>query len=145
MPPISAGAPQVSLDIRLAAMPAEERAATVLDVVLRHTAGVLGYPDTSQIDADKGFTDLGLDSLAAVELRNRIGAETGLRLPATLIFDYPTAQPLADYLLAELAPAEPEAPTGPDSSTDTSIQEEIAGMSVEELMKSVYGGRDGRS
>ncbi|MEY9891959.1 acyl transferase domain-containing protein/acyl carrier protein [Catenulispora sp. MAP5-51] len=138
----ASGEPQAPLDLRLAAMPAEERAATVLDVVLRHTAGVLGYPDTSQIDADKGFTDLGLDSLAAVELRNRIGAETGLRLPATLIFDYPTAQPLAEYLLAELVPDEPEASTGPQNSADASIQEEIAGMSVEELMKSVYGGRD---
>ncbi|MEY9931202.1 acyl transferase domain-containing protein/acyl carrier protein [Catenulispora sp. GP43] len=141
----AAGPAQAPLDLRLAAMTAEERAATVLDVVLRHTAGVLGYPDAGQIDADKGFTDLGLDSLAAVELRNRIGAETGLRLPATLIFDYPTAQPLAEYLLAELVPDEPEASTGPHTGADTSIQEEIAGMSVEELMKSVYGGRDERA
>ncbi|WP_380283495.1 SDR family NAD(P)-dependent oxidoreductase [Kitasatospora purpeofusca] len=144
------GTPEVALDLRLAAMAPEKRTAVVLDVVLRHTAGVLGYPDATQIDPDKGFTDLGLDSLAAVELRNRIGAETGLRLPATLIFDYPTAQPLADYLLDELVPDGPEGQAGPATdgaaaAESASLQQEIAAMSVEELMKSVYGEQDDQS
>ncbi|WP_435053318.1 type I polyketide synthase [Kitasatospora phosalacinea] len=142
-------APVAALDARLAAMTPEQRTAAVLEVVLRHTAGVLGYEDASQIDPDKGFTDLGLDSLAAVELRNRIGAETGLRLPATLVFDYPTAQPLADYLLDELVPDAPAAPAdradGGTAAEDASIRQEIAEMSVEELMKSVYGGQEEQS
>ncbi|MFF4345223.1 type I polyketide synthase [Kitasatospora sp. NPDC001540] len=143
-------APVAALDVRLAAMAPEQRTAAVLEVVLRHTAGVLGYKDASQIDPDKGFTDLGLDSLAAVELRNRIGAETGLRLPATLVFDYPTAQPLADYLLDELVPDAPAAPAdradgGSAAAEDASIRQEVAEMSVEELMKSVYGGQEEQS
>ncbi|WP_446667487.1 type I polyketide synthase [Kitasatospora phosalacinea] len=142
-------APVAALDVRLAAMAPEQRTAVVLEVVLRHTAGVLGYEDATQIDPDKGFTDLGLDSLAAVELRNRIGAETGLRLPATLVFDYPTAQPLADYLLDELVPDAPAAPAdradGTAAAEDASIRQEVAEMSVEELMKSVYGGQEEQS
>ncbi|MDT7799499.1 MAG: hypothetical protein QOI78_2932 [Actinomycetota bacterium] len=89
-----------SLAARLVA--AEDRDALVLDVVRAEVAGVLGHATPDAIGARTAFTELGFDSLTAIELRNRLNAATGLRLPATLVFDYPTPEVLAGFLAAEL-------------------------------------------
>ncbi|MGO1050362.1 SDR family NAD(P)-dependent oxidoreductase [Crossiella sp. CA198] len=87
---------------RLAALPEAERSATLLKLTLTAVAGVLGHGEDVALDPSRNFNDLGFDSLTAVELRNRLGSDTGIRLPATLVFDHPNALKLTEYLLGEL-------------------------------------------
>ncbi|MFI5690157.1 SDR family NAD(P)-dependent oxidoreductase, partial [Streptomyces sp. NPDC051636] len=89
----------------------DKRAALVLDLVRRHVRTVLGFPDSQAVEADKPFKDFGFDSLTAVEFRNALAAETGVRLPATLVFDYPTPHELVAHLHKELAPADDDPAT----------------------------------
>ncbi|MDJ0460163.1 type I polyketide synthase [Streptomyces sp. H27-C3] len=102
----STAAPVVAeLVRRLSDLTPEDRHDLLLELVQKEAAAVLGYPRTDVIEPDRAFRDIGFDSLTAVELRNRIGAATGLRLPMTMVFDHPTPSALTDQLLSDLLPA----------------------------------------
>nr|WP_051856516.1 type I polyketide synthase [Streptomyces sp. NRRL B-1347] len=153
-----AGAGQESLAERLAGLGAEEREQALVDVVRDNVAAVLGYPSLESVDAAKAFKELGFDSLTSVELRNRLNGATALRLPASLVFDYPTPVALAAHLGTELLgslpePAAPAAARG--AATVNGVADEpvaIVAMSCrypggvrspEDLWRMVFAGEDG--
>src|SRR5690606_18247826 len=85
---------------QLAILDPEKRPRVLLELVRNEASAALGAPTT--VPNDQPLQELGLDSLMAVELRNRLQNLSGLRLPATLLFDYPSPSALANMLLVEL-------------------------------------------
>ncbi|WP_406323070.1 SDR family NAD(P)-dependent oxidoreductase [Streptomyces sp. NBC_01637] len=116
-----------SMADHLAALPADEQERFLVDLVRGHAATVLGHTSPDTVDAARAFKEAGFDSLTAVELRNRLGSGTGLRLSATVVFDYPTPTALARHLRtlilgdrAEPAVATP-LPPAPDAADDDPV------------------------
>ncbi|MFI1401157.1 SDR family NAD(P)-dependent oxidoreductase, partial [Streptomyces sp. NPDC020681] len=103
--------PVVPLADRITGVPAEQRYDVVSEVVRTTLAAVLGHTDADAIAEDRPFQELGFDSLTAVDLRNRLGRAVGLKLPATLVFDFPSPAALTTHVLASIG-QEAESGTG---------------------------------
>ncbi|MGW1769056.1 acyltransferase domain-containing protein, partial [Streptomyces sp. NPDC002073] len=117
--------PAAALARELAGASAPERERRVLDLVRTEIAAALQYPGKEAVEPRRSLKELGFDSLAAVALRNRLNAATGLALPATLVYDHPTPVALAVYVAAALAPEVPSAAAGPLSSPPGSVDDEL--------------------
>ncbi|MET7370889.1 SDR family NAD(P)-dependent oxidoreductase, partial [Streptomyces sp. NPDC005566] len=139
---------------RLRSVPEGRRLPMLLELVRGSAATVLGHASADAIGERQAFKDLGFDSLTAVELRNRLTAATGLRLAATLVFDYPNPAVLSDYLARQFFGAQEPVPTSP--ARVVPIDEPLAIVSMacrfpgevtspDELWDLVTGGVDGMS
>ncbi len=127
----AAGAERGTLVKRLAAVPEHERGQVVQDTVCAQAALVIGYGSPSAVEVRLTFKELGFDSLAAVEFRNRLSAVTELSLPATLIFDYPTPLALTDHLLGELGPGG-EVATDPFDAELDELERRLAALPADD-------------
>ncbi len=121
-----------SLARRLANTRESDRERVVLELVREEVAAVLGHSSGDAIDALRAFNELGFDSLTAVELRNRLSLLSGVTLPATLVFDYPTSAALGDFLLSAILP-EIGVPTADLDSDETAIREVLASIPIARL------------
>ncbi|MFF3638252.1 SDR family NAD(P)-dependent oxidoreductase [Streptomyces sp. NPDC002250] len=152
--PRTAAAPGGSLAGRLAGLPEPERAERLLALVREEAARALGLPSAESVPAGRPLRDLGMDSVTAVELRNRLAARLGVRLPATLLFDHPTADRLAAYLQAHVlgdtaprtapAPARRSGPAGDEPIAVVAMACRLPGSvdDPEDLWRLVAEGRD---
>jgi malonyl CoA-acyl carrier protein transacylase len=134
----------------LAQTPDAERQSVVLDLVRSNTAAVLGHASAQEVEPARAFQEMGFDSLAAVELRNRLNAATGLDLGATAVFDYPSSAALAGHLLAEVV-ADDDGRMASESK-EAEIREALASIPlsrlrrsglIDSLLRLADGGEDG--
>ncbi|MFT3864035.1 MAG: SDR family NAD(P)-dependent oxidoreductase [Solirubrobacterales bacterium] len=126
------------LAARLAEVPEKGREAVAVALVTEHVAAVLGHASAEFVDPDRAFKDLGFDSLAAVELRNRLSAASGLRLPVGLVFDHPSVSEAARALVSLCGRG-----GGAEDGVDEGLPgvEAIAEMDDEELVRLAYASR----
>ncbi|MYU62155.1 SDR family NAD(P)-dependent oxidoreductase, partial [Streptomyces sp. SID69] len=148
--------PASALGRRLLDAAPGERARVVLDLVREQSALVLGHTGRTTFDADRTFRATGFDSLTAVELRHRLSRATGLKLPATLVFDHPTPAALARHLSDELLGGPGPESAVPHATTAVVADEPLAIVSMsccfpggvrtpEELWELLGSGRDAMS
>ncbi|MFB7718369.1 type I polyketide synthase [Nocardia sp. NPDC056100] len=104
----------------IAALDGEARERALLDLVRTEVGVALAHPSPESIAGDRALVELGLDSLSAVELRNGLGRVTGLRLPATLTFDYPTPQAIVEFVGGQIGTGLESAPVAAAASAGLS-------------------------
>ncbi|MFC0597432.1 type I polyketide synthase, partial [Streptomyces palmae] len=130
----------IGFDQTLLALPEADRRQAVLDLVCKHAAAVLGHDSPVSLQPQQKFRELGFDSLTGVELRNRLGIATGLRLPATLVFDHPSPAAIAAYLHECLVPETTASAASLLAELDR-IEADMTGFLADEEQRRLITGR----
>ena len=125
---------------RFAALPDEDRAAAAWELVRDRVGEVLGHRPGTPLDPRRGLMELGFDSLTAVELRNRLRADTGLALPSTVVFDHPTPSALAEHVRVELSARTATAPPPVLAELDR-LAASVAGLNGSQETRKLVVGR----
>ncbi|HEY4018691.1 MAG TPA: type I polyketide synthase, partial [Pseudonocardiaceae bacterium] len=131
-----------TLERRLTGLAPADQEALLLDVVRGQVAVVLGHAGPEDVRPDTAFKDAGFDSLTSVELRNRLREATGLKLPPTLVFDYPNPSVVAQHLLTRLSPerTKPRIEKLPEALLELAQDERaIADLDVDDLVQMALG------
>jgi acyl carrier protein len=121
---------------RLAQAAPDERAHIIVERVGREVARILGVDPSKPIDSSRGFSQMGLDSLMALELRHRLQDAFGQSLPATAVFNYPTVSALAGYLGERTGAARQAARPEPQTTVDTRALDDLSDQDAESLLAS---------
>ncbi|MFB9416014.1 beta-ketoacyl reductase, partial [Dactylosporangium matsuzakiense] len=129
------------LRARLAGLSPADQEALLLGVVREQAAAVLGHAEAGIVGADRAFRDLGFDSLTAVEFRNGLAARTGLAVPATAVFDYPTPADLAAHLLETVGGGGRAEAGVPVLAELDKLEAAISGISPEDDLHAAVRGR----
>jgi acyl transferase domain-containing protein len=130
------GINRYALAERLQGLAPKERHRQLVELVCVHAANVMGRSSSADIDGERSFQDLGFDALTGVELRNRLKTDTGLALPRTLIFDYPTPTALAEHLSQKLLPGYHDESTNDTNETnDAKIRSALRKIPLQELRR----------
>ncbi|WP_411293653.1 nitrate- and nitrite sensing domain-containing protein [Streptomyces kunmingensis] len=125
---------------RFAGLAGAARGRALLDLVRDEAALVLAYSAAEDVDVERGFLEMGFDSLSAVELRNRLSQATGLALPATLLFDYPTPAGLAAHL-DEVFPSDSERLLDPILQELEKLAADLPATSADDVLRDRVGNR----
>jgi tylactone synthase len=142
-PAPAVAAPQEADELRgqLAGKDAQAQFRQLLDLVRAHVAGVLALREAADVDPGRPFREVGFDSLTAVELRNRLGSATGLRLAPSLVFDHPTPSAVAEHLVDRLA-AEGAADEGAAALTGLdALAAALGGMRTDDVRRDIVRRR----
>ncbi|SES32593.1 polyene macrolide polyketide synthase/pimaricinolide synthase PimS1 [Lentzea xinjiangensis] len=124
---------RADLAATLAAAPAEDRVDIVLAVVREHVSAVLGHTTPGSVEPQRGFMEIGFDSLTALELRNRLNSATKLKLPATALFDYSSPKALAEHLVGTLC-ADLTEPVVEEAAAASSLADDLESSTDDELL-----------
>ena len=129
------------LTARLAGLTGPEQQRHLLDLVRTQAAVVLGYDEgPSAVEPGRAFKEIGFDSVTAVDLRNRLSAASGLRLPATVVFDYASPKALAEHLRSGLCP-DGDSPALPLTAELDRLEARLAALSRDEIERTRVTGR----
>jgi acyl transferase domain-containing protein/NAD(P)-dependent dehydrogenase (short-subunit alcohol dehydrogenase family)/acyl carrier protein len=119
----------------LSSLSPTDRQRALLNLVRSEAAAVLGLSSPAVLDESRSLHELGLDSLMALDLRNRLTARMGTRFPTTLLFDYPTSAALAEFIDSRIARS-PQVNAQPYSMNDGEIQRMLASIPIQRLRES---------